>query len=120
MHMPISYILTGASDRIRGPKSSDNGIVRIDPWNTRTAHHVQNEYHSRNRPYFPFGIIVVWIIVDSWDVLDGVAWQVSVAVGNAGPHARKAASVSVATNDQDGVAQAIERYVLAPRNVPVM
>jgi hydroxymethylpyrimidine pyrophosphatase-like HAD family hydrolase len=55
----------------------------------------------------------------NWYVSAGVAGQVSVAVGNAGPHARKAASVSVATNDQDGVAQAIERYVLAPRNVPV-
>ena len=35
-----------------------------------------------------------------------------VAMGNAGPGARAAADVVVATNDEHGVAQAIRQYVL--------
>ncbi|KAF8061109.1 TOC34 [Scenedesmus sp. PABB004] len=40
-----------------------------------------------------------------------------VAMGNAGPAVRAAADVAVAPNDADGVAEAIERYVLAPRGL---
>jgi hydroxymethylpyrimidine pyrophosphatase-like HAD family hydrolase len=40
-----------------------------------------------------------------------------VAVGNAGPAARAAADVVVGSNDEDGVAQAIERFVLRPRGL---
>jgi hydroxymethylpyrimidine pyrophosphatase-like HAD family hydrolase len=37
-----------------------------------------------------------------------------VAMGNACPEARAAARIQVGTNEQDGVAEAIERYVLRP------
>src|SRR5262249_29777521 len=37
-----------------------------------------------------------------------------VAMGNACPEAQAAARVQVGTNEQDGVAEAIERYVLRP------
>eukprot|EP00199_Chlamydomonas_sp_CCMP681_P002924 CAMPEP_0119104166 /NCGR_PEP_ID=MMETSP1180-20130426/2445_1 /TAXON_ID=3052 ORGANISM="Chlamydomonas cf sp, Strain CCMP681" /NCGR_SAMPLE_ID=MMETSP1180 /ASSEMBLY_ACC=CAM_ASM_000741 /LENGTH=308 /DNA_ID=CAMNT_0007088847 /DNA_START=132 /DNA_END=1058 /DNA_ORIENTATION=- len=40
-----------------------------------------------------------------------------VAMGNAAPKACLAADVRVGTNDEDGVAEAIERYVLAPRGL---
>lgn len=40
-----------------------------------------------------------------------------VAVGNAGSAARSVADVVVASNDEDGVAQAIEQYVLRPRGL---
>lgn len=40
-----------------------------------------------------------------------------VAMGNAGPAAREAADVSTGTDAEDGVAQAIEKYVLAPRGI---
>lgn len=38
-----------------------------------------------------------------------------VAMGNAGPALKAAADVVVGSNDEDGVAQAIEAHVLAPR-----
>ena len=38
-----------------------------------------------------------------------------VAMGNANPPARAAADVVVGTNDEDGVAEAVQRYVLEPR-----
>ncbi len=38
-------------------------------------------------------------------------------MGNAGPHARAAASESTASNNDDGVAKAIERFVLKPRGL---
>lgn len=40
-----------------------------------------------------------------------------VVVGNAGAAARAVADVVVSSNDDDGVAQAIERYVLEPRGL---
>lgn len=40
-----------------------------------------------------------------------------VAVGNACPKALKAADVVVGTNNDDGVAEAIHRFVLAPRGL---
>ena len=40
-----------------------------------------------------------------------------VAMGNAGPNAKAAANVTVSTNDEDGVAEAIEKYVLNPRGI---
>ena len=40
-----------------------------------------------------------------------------VAMGNANPPARIAANVVVGTNDEDGVAEAVQRYVLEPRAV---
>ena len=40
-----------------------------------------------------------------------------VAVGNAGASARAVADAVVGTNDEGGVAEAIERYVLQPRGV---
>ena len=43
---------------------------------------------------------------------------VGVAVANAGPKTKAAADVVLEeTNDQDAVARAIERFVLAPRGV---
>lgn len=42
-----------------------------------------------------------------------------VAMGNAGAAARGAANVVVSSNDEDGVAQAIEEYVLKPRGVSI-
>jgi hydroxymethylpyrimidine pyrophosphatase-like HAD family hydrolase len=43
---------------------------------------------------------------------------VGVAVGNAGPLTKAAASVVLEeSNDQDAVARAIERFVLAPRGI---
>ncbi len=38
-----------------------------------------------------------------------------VAMGNAGARLKAVADVVVGTNDEDGVAQAIEAHVLAPR-----
>lgn len=38
-----------------------------------------------------------------------------IAVGNASPLLKAAAKATVASNDEDGVAEAVERYVLAPR-----
>jgi hydroxymethylpyrimidine pyrophosphatase-like HAD family hydrolase len=38
-----------------------------------------------------------------------------VAMANAGPKLKAVADVVVASNDEDGVAEAIERHVLAPR-----
>lgn len=38
--------------------------------------------------------------------------QLGVAMGNAGAKARAAAQVVVSSNEEDGVAEAIERYVL--------
>eukprot|EP00976_Prorocentrum_cordatum_P095847 1190320-Prorocentrum_minimum.AAC.6 len=43
--------------------------------------------------------------------------QVGVSVGNAGSHARNASCTVTASNNEDGVAQAIEKFVLAPRNI---
>eukprot|EP00240_Pyramimonas_obovata_P016166 CAMPEP_0118940056 /NCGR_PEP_ID=MMETSP1169-20130426/30491_1 /TAXON_ID=36882 /ORGANISM="Pyramimonas obovata, Strain CCMP722" /LENGTH=288 /DNA_ID=CAMNT_0006884453 /DNA_START=76 /DNA_END=942 /DNA_ORIENTATION=- len=43
----------------------------------------------------------------------------SVSVENAGTHARSASITVTASNDEDGVAQAIEKFVLAPRNILV-
>lgn len=40
-----------------------------------------------------------------------------VAMGNAGPPALAAADAITASNDEDGVARAIERFVLAPRGL---
>lgn len=40
-----------------------------------------------------------------------------VAMGNAGPPALAAADAVTASNEEDGVARAIERYVLAPRGL---
>jgi hydroxymethylpyrimidine pyrophosphatase-like HAD family hydrolase len=40
-----------------------------------------------------------------------------VAMANAGPGLKAIADVVVASNDEDGVAEAIERHVLAPRRV---
>ena len=40
-----------------------------------------------------------------------------VAMGNAKPPARAAADVVVGTNDEDGVAEAVQSYVLEPRAV---
>ena len=37
-----------------------------------------------------------------------------VAMGNAKPPARAAANVVVGTNDEDGVAEAVQSYVLDP------
>ena len=42
-----------------------------------------------------------------------------VAMGNAGPKLKAVADVVVATNDQDGVAEAIQKFVLQPRTAPV-
>lgn len=42
-----------------------------------------------------------------------------VAVGNAGAAARSAADVVVPSNDEDGVAEAIRRFVLHPRGLAV-
>lgn len=44
----------------------------------------------------------------------------SVAMGNAGERVKQVADVVVATNDNDGVAQAIEQFVLQPRNVAAL
>ena len=38
-------------------------------------------------------------------------------MGNAGPHARAAASESTTSNNDDGVAKAIQRFVLEPRGL---
>lgn len=43
---------------------------------------------------------------------------VGVAVGNADPHLKAAADHVVATNDNDGVAEAVERFVLATNPAP--
>jgi hydroxymethylpyrimidine pyrophosphatase-like HAD family hydrolase len=43
--------------------------------------------------------------------------QVSVAMGNAGPALRQLADVITATNDEDGVAQVIEKLVLQAARV---
>ncbi|KIZ03474.1 hypothetical protein MNEG_4483 [Monoraphidium neglectum] len=43
-----------------------------------------------------------------------------VAMGNAGPGLRAVADVITGTNDEDGVAQAIEQHVLAPRRLAAM
>ena len=40
-----------------------------------------------------------------------------VAMGNANPPARAAADVVVGTNDEDGVAEAVQSYILDPRAV---
>lgn len=42
-----------------------------------------------------------------------------VAVGNADPKLKAVAKAVVGTNDEEGVAQAIERFVLAPKPVPL-
>lgn len=42
-----------------------------------------------------------------------------VAMGNAGPPALAAADAITATNNEDGVARAIEQFVLAPRGLAV-
>jgi hypothetical protein len=41
--------------------------------------------------------------------------QVGVAMGNAGPRVAAVADVVVSSNDEDGVAEAIRRFVLEPR-----
>lgn len=41
--------------------------------------------------------------------------QWGVAMGNAGPKARAVANAVVGSNDEDGVAEAITKYVLQPR-----
>lgn len=38
-------------------------------------------------------------------------------MGNAGSKARAAADVVVSSNDEDGVAEAVRRFVLEPRGV---
>lgn len=38
-------------------------------------------------------------------------------MGNAGRKARAVSADIMSTNDEDGVAQAIEKYVLAPRGI---
>lgn len=43
--------------------------------------------------------------------------QLGVAMGNAGPKARAAANVVVSSNDDHGVAEAIDRFVLQPRGL---
>jgi hypothetical protein len=43
--------------------------------------------------------------------------RLGVAMGNAGPAVKAAAAAVVASNDDDGVAQAVEEYVLAPRRI---
>lgn len=40
-----------------------------------------------------------------------------VAMGNAGAKVKAVADVTVGSNDEDGVAQAIEAHVLAPRRL---
>lgn len=40
-----------------------------------------------------------------------------IAMGNAGPAAKFAAKFVTGGNDEDGVAQAIERFVLQPRGI---
>lgn len=42
-----------------------------------------------------------------------------VAMGNAGSKARAVSQDVMSTNDEDGVAQAIEKYVLAPRGTSI-
>lgn len=44
---------------------------------------------------------------------------VSAAMGNAGHKVKAAADFVVGSNDEDGVAQAVERFVLQPRGVGV-
>ena len=44
---------------------------------------------------------------------------VGVAMSNAGARVKAAADVVVPSNDEDGVAEAIQRYVLAPRQAAV-
>jgi hydroxymethylpyrimidine pyrophosphatase-like HAD family hydrolase len=44
---------------------------------------------------------------------------VSVAMGNAGAKVKGAAGFETASNDEDGVAQAIDRFVLQPRGAGV-
>ncbi len=44
---------------------------------------------------------------------------VSAAMGNAGPKVKAAADYVMVSNDEDGVAQAIQRFVLEPRGVGV-
>jgi len=46
------------------------------------------------------------------EMLEMAGW--GVAMGNAGPHAREVADAVVASNDEDGVAEAINKYVLEP------
>jgi hydroxymethylpyrimidine pyrophosphatase-like HAD family hydrolase len=42
---------------------------------------------------------------------------VSAAMGNAGPKVKAAADYVMGSNDEDGVAQAIQRFVLEPRGL---
>lgn len=44
---------------------------------------------------------------------------VSAAMGNAGPKVKAAADYVMGSNDEDGVAQAIQQFVLQPRGVGV-
>jgi hydroxymethylpyrimidine pyrophosphatase-like HAD family hydrolase len=44
---------------------------------------------------------------------------VSAAMGNAGAKVKAAADYVMVSNDEDGVAQAIERFVLQPKGVAV-
>jgi hydroxymethylpyrimidine pyrophosphatase-like HAD family hydrolase len=44
---------------------------------------------------------------------------VSAAMGNAGAKVKAAADYVMVSNDKDGVAQAIERFVLQPRGLAV-
>jgi len=43
--------------------------------------------------------------------------QLGIAMGNGGRKARAVSADVMSTNDEDGVAQAIEKYVLAPRGI---
>lgn len=49
--------------------------------------------------------------INDIDLLEAVGWPV--AVGNAIPEAKAVAKIVVGANDEDGVAEAIERFVLA-------
>eukprot|EP00955_Chlamydomonas_euryale_P116118 366399-Chlamydomonas_euryale.AAC.24 len=45
--------------------------------------------------------------------------QLGVAMGNAGPRVKAAADEVVGTNDEDGVAQAIDKFVLSAQPVTI-
>lgn len=51
------------------------------------------------------------VILQIFDIFC-VLCQLGIAVANAGPRAQEAADVLVSSNDEDGVAEAIKKYVL--------
>lgn len=62
----------------------------------------------------------VMAIGDAPNDAEMLQWAgLGVAVDNAWPRCKEVADVIVASNDNDGVAEAIERYILAPRIVGV-